>query len=114
MRVMKEIKIEVTMVGPKDPTEEMEKVDKKDLPVIKSVRDLRKLLEEENPRFLYGGKEFGLVGVRKEEEEEENEENPDVPSDAGAPTTPDELALEEDNEERVKNSKYPTITGKKV
>lgn len=84
--------------------------------VIKSLKDLRKLLEKENPRFSYGGVEFGALPSEKTPEElsEETSEDPDVATDAGAPVTPDDKAEVEDAETRIKNSKFPTIVGKKM
>lgn len=96
------------------------KEEKKKPKVIKSLADLRKLLEEENPRFSYGGVEFGAQGSSEEPESEEesaaHEADPnDVTEDRNEgeqELTPDDKAEKEDKETRVKNSKNPTVVGR--
>ena len=83
---------------------------------IKKISDLKKLLNEPNPRFLYGGVEFGALPSESEDdsEEDDSEEEDTMAPDAGDTETPDDTAEAEDPETRVKNSKYPTITGKRM
>lgn len=91
-----------------DPMEELEQDG--DCPEIKTLADLRKLLSKENPRFTYGGVEFGAKGKK-----DLSDGNDTTSRKEGIQkTTPDDKAEEESNEKRIKNSDHPTIVGKKV
>ncbi len=90
-------------------TEKELKEQKKKPKVIKSLADLRKLLEEENPAFSYGGVEFGALP--KEETDIPNDATEDR-NEGEQEETPDDKAEQEDAETRVKNSKHPTVVGR--
>ena len=114
--------MEIKIVFKKDEELKKEKAAVKE---IKSLKDLRAIMAEENPRFSYGGVEFGALPSEQEDPEaDEMDEGPDHEADPNDATedrnegeqadTPDDKAMMEDPEKRIKNSKHPTIVGKKM
>lgn len=110
--------MEIKIVFKKDEEIKKEKSAPKE---IKSLKDLRAIMAEENPRFSYGGVEFGALPSEQEDEMEEGPEHEADPTDATEDRnegeqadTPDDKAMSEDPEKRTKNSKHPTIVGKKM
>ena len=94
---------------------------------IKKISDLRSILKDENPRFSYGGVEFGSVPSEQDTEEvgetTPNDETKEPKlknystkgrNEGFQGNTPDDKASKEHPETRTKNSKYPTIVGKKM
>jgi hypothetical protein len=106
--------MEIKIVFKKDEELKKEKSKAKE---IKSLKDLRAIMAEENPRFSYGGVEFGALPSEQEEEGDEDEMENDVTegrNEGEQGDTPDDKAMSEDPEKRTKNSKHPTIVGKKM
>ncbi len=101
---MKQMKITIEMVEPKSAMQAMK--DAKKPKTIKSLKDLKELFENEDEKLSYGEKQFGASHQEINEETSRNE---------GDQTgTPDDKALKEDPAKRIKNSKHPTVVGKKM
>jgi hypothetical protein len=101
---MKQMKITIEMVEPKSPLEAMKEAKKPKS--IKSLKDLRNLFDEEDEDLSYGERSFGATPEENDETEGRLEGDQKL--------TPDDKALSEDAETRVKKSKNPTIVGKKM
>lgn len=99
---MKHMKITVEFAG--QPTEEVSKKSKDKS--VKSLSDLKKLFEEEDPDLSYGEMQVGERPMQNDITKGRKEGIQKM--------TPDDMAEGEDKETRTKNSKYPTIVGKKM